>query len=366
MKVLVTGANGFLGRHVVAALLARGHAVRALVRPAASTEPLGWAPTVEVVRADLRAGVPESLFHGVDVVVHLAAAVTGGEDAQFASTVVGTERLLATMGRSSARRLVLASSCSVYDWSELHGSLDEDSPLEVVPDLYERDGYAVAKSWQERITRAAARQQGFELVVLRPGWIWGREHAYLAGLGQRFGSVHLVFGPATRLPLTHVENCADLFALCVDAPAAAGRTFNVIDTDDVRIWRYLGDHLRRSGDAGLRIPIPYALGYAVTRLARAISKWIFDGKGKLPGVLIPCRFEARFKPLRFPGEKARRELGWAPPFSYESCLDRTYGRPAECSQDEGQSRRSGGAGSADVPAPTAPGQPPVSTEAGAP
>jgi 2-alkyl-3-oxoalkanoate reductase len=326
VRVLVTGANGFLGRHVVAALLSRGHWVRALVRPAVSVEPLGWPSAVEVARADLRGGALESLFSGVEAVIHLAAAVTGGEDAQFAATVVGTERLLAAMGRSSVRRLVLASSFSVYDWSHIHGTLDEDSPLEVAPHLYERDGYAVAKSWQERITRAAAKHQAWELVVLRPGWIWGQGLSYLAGLGQRFGSVHLVVGPLTRLPLTHVDNCADLFALCVDAPAAAGQTFNVVDSDEVRIWHYLSDYLSRGGERGWRIPVPYALAYAMAQLASATSKWIFNGKGKLPSVLVPSRLEARFKPLRFPNAKARRTLGWVPPFSYEACLDRTYGR----------------------------------------
>ncbi len=326
MRVLVTGANGFLGRHVVAALLNRGHSVRALVRPAVSVGPLGWPSAVEVVRADLRGGALESLFPGVEAVVHLAAAVTGGEDAQFAATVAGTERLLAAMEGFPVRRLVLASSFSVYDWSHIRGTLDEDSALEVAPDLYARDGYAVAKSWQERITRAAGKRSAWELVVLRPGWIWGQGLSYLAGLGQRFGSVHLVIGPATRLPLTHVDNCADLFALCVDAPAAAGETFNVVDSDEVRIWQYLSDYLRRSGEASWRIPVPYRLAYATAQLASAMSKWIFHGKGKLPSVLVPCRFEARFKPLRFSNAKVRRVLGWVPPFSYEVCLERTYGR----------------------------------------
>ncbi len=227
---------------------------------------------------------------------------------------------------TSVRRLVLASSFSVYDWSRTHGTLDEDSPFDPAPHLRERDSYAVAKSRQEQLTRAAAKEKGWELVVLRPGWIWGREHGYLAGLGHRVGSVHLVFGPATRLPLTYVENCADLFALCVDAPAAAGRTFNVVDSDEVRVWRYLSDYVRRSGDSGLRIPIPYGLGYVMAQFASAASKWILRGKRKVPGLLVPSRFEARFKPLRFSNAKARRELGWVPPFSYEACLDRTYGR----------------------------------------
>ncbi len=327
MKVLVTGANGFLGRRVVRALLARGHEVRAMVRPAAGVEDLAWPPAVEVFRADLRGSPLEAAFEGVDVLVHLAAAVSGGEDAQFAASVGGTERLLGAMARARTRRIVFCSSFSVYDWSRIDGTLDEDSPLEAAPELYERDGYAIAKTWQERVVREAAARNGWELVVLRPGWIWGRDHGYLFGLGQQLGSVHLVFGPTTRLPLTHVENCADLFALCVDSAAATGRTYNVVDSDEVRIWPYLGEHLRRSGRSELRIPIPYALGLATARLAQATSRWIFHGKGKLPGVLVPRRFEARFKPLRFPSERVRRELGWTPPLSYPECLERTYGPP---------------------------------------
>jgi 2-alkyl-3-oxoalkanoate reductase len=322
VKILVTGANGFLGRHVIATLLNRGHAIRALVRPTASVEQLGWPSAVEVAHADLRDGPLDALFPGVDVIVHLAA---GGADTQFAATVVGTQRLLEAMGSSSVRRLVLASSFSVYDWSRIQGTLDEDSPFDPAPHLRERDGYAVAKSCQEQLTRAAAKEKGWELVVLRPGWIWGRGHGYLAGLGQRLGSLHFVVGPATRLPLTHVENCADLFALCVDAPAAAGRTFNVVDSDEVRVWQFLSDYMRRSGESGLRIPIPYGLGYAIARFASAASKLVLRDEQKLPGLLIPSRFEARFKPLRFSNAKARGELGWAPPFSYEACLDRTYG-----------------------------------------
>jgi nucleoside-diphosphate-sugar epimerase len=111
MNVLVTGANGFLGRHVVSALLARGHRVRALVRPAARLDGLGWTASVEIFRADLRSTRELSpAFEGIDALVHLAAVVSGGEDAQFAGTVTGTERLLTAMAASPCRRLLLASS----------------------------------------------------------------------------------------------------------------------------------------------------------------------------------------------------------------------------------------------------------------
>jgi 2-alkyl-3-oxoalkanoate reductase len=324
MKALVTGANGFLGRHVVRALLARGHGVRAVVRPSARMDDPGWpASGVDLFPADLRSARNlERAFEGVDVLIHLAAAVTGPEDAQFASTVVGTEKLLGAMAQTGCRRVVLASSFAVYDWSRIQGTLDEDSPVETAPDLYERDGYTIAKAWQERITRRLARQHGWDLTVLRPGFIWGPGREYLAALGQRIGPVHLVIGPFSRMPLTHVENCADLFAVAAVDPRARGRTFNVVDGNGERIWSYLGEHLRRTGQRGIRIPVPYTLAYSLVRAAYAT---VFRRNPRLPHVLVPCRFEARLKPLRFTNERADQVLGWKPPLAYSECVDRTYG-----------------------------------------
>src|SRR3954469_18937124 len=216
MRALVTGANGFLGRHVVNALLARGIEVRAMVRPATHVEALGWPSSIEVFKADLRTSRElVRALEGVDVLLHLAAVVSGGKDAQFAGTVAGTERLLDAMTASTCRRLVLCSSFSVYDYGSTSRILDESVALHKVPDVYTRDGYTVAKWWQERVTRRFAEKHGWDLTILRPGFIWGRDHGYLAALGQQFGRHHLVIGPLTRMPLTHVENCADVFAVAV-------------------------------------------------------------------------------------------------------------------------------------------------------
>ena len=332
MKVLVTGANGFLGRQVVAEFLRRDVEVRALIRPAARVDGLSWPSGVKVVRGDLRAARDlESAFAGIDALVHLAAAVKGTEDAQFAASVVGTERLLGAMARTSTRRLVLASSFSVYDWGLVRGELTEESPVESGPGLYERDGYAVAKVWQERVARRLAEAQGWDLTVLRPGFIWGRGNAYLAGLGPKLGPIHLAFGGSTRLPLTHVENCAHCFVEATLNPLAIGQTFNVVDDAGTPVRRYLRDYLRGTGARGFGVSIPYPLAFLGVRMARATSRAIFRGKGKLPSILVPCRFEARFKPLRFDNRKLLDVLGWAPPLDREARLRATYG-PAEPSR----------------------------------
>jgi len=323
MKALVTGASGFLGRHVVDALVARGVEVRAVVRPAAHVETLGWPATVDVFRADLRTSRGlERAFEGVDVLLHLAAAVSGGEDLQFASTVAGTERLLEAMGETACRRLVLCSTFSVYVYGEANGTLDEESPTHEVPDVYARDGYTISKWWQERVTRRFAEEHGWDLTVLRPGFIWGRDHEYLAALGQRLGRHHIVIGPLTRIPLTHVENCADVFAVAATDPRARGQTLNVVDGPGARIWSYLSDYMRGTGQDGWRVPIPYSLAIAAVRLG-FVS--VFRNATKVPGLLIPNRFESRLKPLRFENRKLRETLGWTPPLDYRECLRRTYG-----------------------------------------
>ena len=326
MKALVTGANGFLGRNVVRALPARGIEVRAMVRPAARLEGLDWPSSVEVFRADLRTSRDLSrAFEGVDMLLHLAAVVSGGEDAQFAGTVAGTERLLEAMAATACQRLVLCGSFSVYNYSLTGGTLDEDSPLHQTPDLYTRDGYSISKWWQERVTRRFAEKHGWDLTVLRPGFIWGRDHSYLAALGQQFGRHHLVIGPLTRMPMTHVENCADAFVLAAVDARARGQTFNVVDGPGERIWTYLSDYVRGSDRPGWRLPVPYWLSIMMVRLAFAT---VFRTATKVPSILIPRRLEARLKPLRFENRRLRETLGWTPPLDYQQCLARTYGPSA--------------------------------------
>jgi UDP-glucose 4-epimerase len=225
--------------------------------------------------------------------------------------VVATENLVAAMAAAGVRRLVLASSYSVYDWSRVGAELDEGAPLE--SSVYERDGYAVAKLWQERVARRAA---GLDLTVLRPGYIWGGEP--VVGVGPRIGPVQLVLGPLGRLPLTHVENCADCFVAAAESPAAVGATLNVDDGHGVRTWRYARD----VGGAPLRVPVPYAPALGIVRAVYAVARVLLGPRLRLPSIFVPRRFEARFKPVRTSHAELERVLGWRPPLSYEEALRR--------------------------------------------
>ncbi|GAA2030279.1 NAD-dependent epimerase/dehydratase family protein [Pseudokineococcus marinus] len=330
--VLVTGASGFLGAAVVAALARHGHSVRALVRDG-SRRPGAWGDTdVDIVVGDVRS--PEAVdraLAGCDVVVHLAAQVQGSASEQFASTVGGTERLLEGLRRpagADVRRLVLASSFSVYDWSAARGTLTESSPLEPRP--WRRDGYARAKVWQERLLREAAERAPWSLVVLRPGFIWGAERPDVPGVGQRVGGLQLVV--RTRLPLTHVENCAEAFAAAVAADVPSGTTANVVDPDVVTSSQYAAASAAATG-VHRRVVVPYAAALLLARVARLSGRVIFPRTGgKLPSVLDPVKFQAMFKPLRFPADVARRQLGWTPVLTWEQARASAFAGPEAASE----------------------------------
>jgi UDP-glucose 4-epimerase len=322
MKVLLTGAAGFLGRHVVSALRDAGHAVRALELPGANLEPLRRYSDIELYRADLcESGDLTPAFEGVDVLIHLAARLQGEDRERLAVAVQGTERLLEAMARSSTKRLVLASSLSVYDVHRAGGELAESSPLDS-EDLEIRDGYAVAKIGQERVTRSYCERYGWQLTVLRPGAIWGEGRLFIHQIGRRLGPFLFVVTPRAGLLLTYVENCARAFVAAAERPEAVGRTFNVVDGHRITRWRYAGKYLRSENARVLRLPVPYWPALSLVRLVEASVRAFSGGRYRPPGILGVRRFEAGFNPVRCSGDALRQVLGWTPQFGFQDALAR--------------------------------------------
>lgn len=323
MRVLVTGANGFLGREVVAALVADGHAVRALVRPATDVARLGWGPSVEVVRADLRGGSRlEPLFEGVDALVHLATQMTGDDFTILSGTLLGTERLLAAMASSRTKRLVLCSSFSVFDWSAVGRTLDDDGPLPA--DVWPGGAYAAAKHWQERLVRRAAEAHRYELTVLRPGFVWGRGNDDPACIGQRLGPLQFVFGPLRTPPLTHVANCADAFRFVLARTETVGKTYNVVDQPRVTAARYARARRRGRRVGGASLWLPYWVARGFVALANLGARAAFGPGYRLPSMFVPVRFRLRYQPVRA-RSSGLAALGWRAPRSFQACVDATWG-----------------------------------------
>ncbi|NJL80385.1 MAG: NAD(P)H-binding protein, partial [Richelia sp. SM2_1_7] len=119
MKLLVTGASGFLGKYVVAEALKQGFQVRAVIRHSSDEKRLPWRnwANLELIPIDLsKSEKLEDALKDIDTVVHLAAAKQGNYDTQYANTVTATENLLKAMVTENIKRLVAISTFSVFDY----------------------------------------------------------------------------------------------------------------------------------------------------------------------------------------------------------------------------------------------------------
>lgn len=323
MKVLVTGATGFLGRAVVDAALDAGHDVVALVRPA-SDNLVGhpWsAERLRVVRGDLRQRGPWcDDVQDVDAVIHVAAATSGPLAAQFAGTVTATENLLGALVGSTLQRFVHVSSFSVYEYSSvaLGSAIDERTHLETRPDL--RDAYTTTKLLQETIVREACEQAGHDLVVARPGVIYGPGSDWDHGAAMSIGPLAVVFSPGATFRLVHVDNCAEALVRALSADAVSGRTVNLVDDD---LPTHL-DYFNRCRSAGLTraypVPVPWRLVELVGRAFDVIDRLVPGRRLKLPELVELRRQRARWKPFTYPNDEAKRLLGWTPRVSLADAL----------------------------------------------
>ena len=325
MRLLVTGASGFLGRSVVRFAIAQGHDVVALVRPTANVEALGWPKSVRIVRGDLRQrGEWSKELAQVEAIAHLAAAPTGDLPTQLSGTVIATENLLNSLPMRSIRRFLHVSSFSVYDYSAVGwgGALTETTPLERMPE--KRDAYTITKLLQEKLVSEACASAGTHLVVIRPGAIVGPGKDWGFGRVLSLGRFDVLFSPRAKFPLTYVDNCAGAVVRALDAPVASGSVFNVVD-DELPTYAQLHKLGRRAEASGVRAPfyVPWLAVSAVGGLVSAINRLAFGGCAKLPEFLDRNRQRVRWQPIVYSNRAAKRDLSWSPAVSLAEAVEMT-------------------------------------------
>ena len=322
MKVLVTGATGFLGSAVVRALASRGHDVVAMARPAAKL-PESSSSLIAFVRGDLRQkGEWCEAIRGIDAVVHAAAATGGGFPDQFASTVVATENLLDCIDWKSLKRFVLISSFSVYDYAGGPRSVDEGHPLEPKPSR--RDAYTWTKMLQEDLAASTCARHDVPFVSIRPGAIYGPGKDWDSGAALKLGKVDLIFSPLAKLRLTHVDNCAEAVAAAVDADGVEG-VFNIVDDEAPTHARYHRICRKAGSSAARAVFIPWWVVATAGLGVKLVNKALFGGKARLPEILDYPRQQARWRPFNYSNERAKAELGWNPRVRMEDATRLMFG-----------------------------------------
>lgn len=323
---LVTGAAGFLGRAVVAALRAQGKTVRVLVRRpvAAFRDDDG----IQTVIGDL--GDPRIVDHavaGAGIVYHVGAAMRGGPRDFEAGTVWGTRNVLDACRKHSNSphanpRLIYVSSMSVFDHAGRRDRevLTEDYRFEPHPQW--RGAYTQTKLTAEQMVADAIAKEHLPAVILRPGQIFGpgAEQVTPNGTIALAGRWIAIGSGAQSLPLVYRDDVVDALLLAAESPQALGRTFNLVDTDSVDRTTYLQRCKRKLGASLKTLWVP---------------QWVFmclaigvELLGKLLKRDVPLtRYRVRsLRPLtNFDTTAAREILGWVPRIGVRRGLDITFG-----------------------------------------
>jgi uncharacterized protein YbjT (DUF2867 family) len=234
--ILVTGATGFVGPKIVAALRTRGLPVRILVRSLSK----GAGLDAEPVEGDVTD--PESLrraVEGCDTVVHLVAIINGKRSDYERVMEQGTRDLVAAAEAASVRRFVLMSALGATEQTK-----------DLVP-------YYHGKWEMER----AVKGSSLEWTIFRPSFVFGRDGGVLPQFRRiaRLAPVTPIVGPGTqRIQPIWVEDVGAYFAAAVDRPDAVGRTFE-IGGPDVVTWNEFWDRLKRvlgKRRPSVHVPIP--------------------------------------------------------------------------------------------------------------
>jgi nucleoside-diphosphate-sugar epimerase len=295
-KVLVTGANGFVGTALCLALTGRNIPLRRALRRAGSAHAGGE----DVVVGDLGPGTDWSAaLDGVDAVVHLAARAHVMRDAAADPlalyrhiNVAGTARLARAAVEAGVRRLVFLSSIKV------NGEQTADKPYTESDSPRPQDEYGRSKWEAEQALHANAAGSALQTVVLRPPLLYGPGvkgnflnlmRAIDRGMPLPLGSIR------NRRSLLYVSNLADAIILCLEHPAAAGNTYVVADDDGVSTPDLIRAIAAALGRPARLIPFPPSL----LELAGAMT-----GKANAAARLLGS--------LQVDSNRIRRELGWQP------------------------------------------------------
>ena len=319
MIAVVTGSTGFIGSHLVDALLARGYTVRALVRP--ETAPRVGNTRVEQFRADLlddRSVRESRVWEGATHVFHLAGVTRGRTLAQFrAGNVFPTANVLAALAARAGKppRVVVVSSQAAAG-----PAMSPDLPLSESARPAPVEAYGRSKLQAEQ---AVARyRDDLPIAIVRPAAVYGPgDRDFLAAFRQATGRVALhAVARHHSFSLVYVADLVDALVRAAECPVAAGRTYFVSNEVPVT-WAQLYDEIAAAaGSRPLQVQVPHAAVSLAAYAGDLLST--FTGRP----TLLNRNKAALARPRWWlcDASRARAELGWKAAVPLQLGVRETY------------------------------------------
>jgi predicted dehydrogenase/nucleoside-diphosphate-sugar epimerase len=319
-KVLVTGANGLIGRHLVRRLLQAGNCVRLFVRRPPEPEFMN-DDNIEVFLGDL--GDPAAVDRavaGTEIVYHVGAAMKGSAHDFERGTVCGTQNIVNSVLRHGVPRLVYISSLScLYAAVAKRGDvITEDWPVE--PSPTKRGAYTQTKTAAEKIVLDAVRDRNLRAVLLRPGRVFGPEMTLLTPeVARKMGNFFVILGDGTReLPLVYVEDVIDAIVLATETSKFDGRVFHIVDRTRITQNQVANDYISKNAKKAKVVHMPLAVVYSLALGFEVLSKIL-----RRPVPLSIYRVKSALTRMKFDCTRAEEELGWRPRVGVASGLQET-------------------------------------------
>ena len=328
--ILVTGANGFVGSRVIAALLDHGFTrIRCFVRPTGDLSTLDKLVAarngrVEIIRGNLLShDACRQATAGAALILHLAAGTEKTYAGCVLNSVVTTRNLLdAAIEAGTVRRFLNVSSLAVYSNYRLPRRALLDETCELETHLVERaEPYVYAKSKQDALVKRYAAEHAVAYVIVRPGVVFGPGKRQITGrIGLDTFGIFLHLGGANLLPFTYVENCADAIALAGITAGLDGEVFTIVD-DDLPTSRQFLARYKREVRSFPSVRIPYPIFFCLCCLWERYSAW---SEGQLPPVFNRWRCAAYWKGNRYSNAKLKERTGWEPTVSMANALSHYF------------------------------------------
>lgn len=326
-RVLVTGATGLVGSHVVQECLNRGILVRALARDSAHADFLkDWE--IEITHGDMTdEETLKEAVQGVTVIVHCAAKVGdwGPIDDYREVNVRGLEKLLeAAESSGTLRKFIQISSLGVYAARDHYGT-DETEP----PNKEGIDGYTLTKVESEEKVLEHIQQKQLPAVVLRPGFIYGpRDRSVLPRIFERLEKKQFKFLGSGEKLLNNVfvENLVQAIFLAIENDEVQGEVFNITDNRLVTKKEFITSIAKLGNFPEPKGHVPLGVAKLLANVLEKLYRLL--GKQEAP-ILSNARIKFLGLNLDYCIDKAKNELGYDPQIDFSEGMEKTMNWFAE-------------------------------------
>jgi 2-alkyl-3-oxoalkanoate reductase len=309
MEVFVTGATGFLARHLIPALQERGHVVRALVLP---SEDATWLRErgVAVHHGDVReAETLTEPLRGADAAVHMAAlmATWAPMEVHRAVHVKGTENVCRAALSAGVQRVVHLSSAITYTPS---GGVPIEEGFRQEP-LHEP--HAITKAEGDKLVQRMIAEDGLPAAIVRPEAMFGpHDRINFRRLAERLraGKGIIIGSGRNAVPFVYVTDAVQGLLLALEHPRAVGQAYNITNDKRMTEEEFLRAIAEEVGGKAPRLRVPYRVMYG----GATVAEWIATLTKHEPlATRHGVQMFGSHNPLSI--DKARRELGYEPQVS---------------------------------------------------